>query len=224
MTRAKTERDRPVILPPKRTHIVEKAVVSGDSNEQSSDSKSTDRQTISKMKLAEIEKKPPRVLRPPPKSYEGAPVSTNPNPSSGVPPGPPIPPPPPPGAPAHSPLPRGPPPAPLPPRSLPRLAIGGDKVHQAPELIEFYQTLMKREAKKDTLSLISSTSDAKSNMIGEIQNKISFLLAVKATVETQGDFIMSLATEVRAASFKRIEYLVAFLNWLDEELSFLSGA
>ena len=44
---------------------------------------------------------------------------------------------------------------------------------------------------------------------------------MKADVETQGDFVMSLATEVRAASFTNIEDLVAFVNWLDEELSFL---
>lgn len=44
---------------------------------------------------------------------------------------------------------------------------------------------------------------------------------MKADVETQGDFVMSLATEVRAASFSEIEDLVAFVNWLDEELSFL---
>lgn len=44
---------------------------------------------------------------------------------------------------------------------------------------------------------------------------------VKADVETQGDFVQSLATEVRAASFTKVEDLVAFVNWLDEELSFL---
>lgn len=46
-------------------------------------------------------------------------------------------------------------------------------------------------------------------------------IQVKADVEAQGDFVMSLATEVRAASFTNIEDLVAFVNWLDEELSFL---
>ncbi|KAG7940739.1 hypothetical protein I3843_16G002200 [Carya illinoinensis] len=113
---------------------------------------------------------------------------------------------------------------PPPPGSLPRGGGSGDKVHRAPELVEFYQSLMKREAKKDTPSLFSSTpnaSDARSNMIGEIENRSSFLLAVKADVETQGDFVMSLATEVRAASFTNIEDLLAFVNWLDEELSFL---
>lgn len=40
-------------------------------------------------------------------------------------------------------------------------------------------------------------------------------------METQGDFVQSLAAEVRAASFTRIEDLLSFVNWLDEELSFL---
>lgn len=44
---------------------------------------------------------------------------------------------------------------------------------------------------------------------------------MKADVETQGEFVQSLATEVRAASFTNIEDLVVFVNWLDEELSFL---
>lgn len=44
---------------------------------------------------------------------------------------------------------------------------------------------------------------------------------MKADVETQGDFVTSLATEVRASSFTDVNDLVAFVNWLDEELSFL---
>lgn len=44
---------------------------------------------------------------------------------------------------------------------------------------------------------------------------------MKADVESQGDFVQSLATEVRAASFTSVEDLVSFVNWLDEELSFL---
>ncbi|KAJ0094297.1 hypothetical protein Patl1_16515 [Pistacia atlantica] len=179
---------------------------------------------ISKIKLEHIEKRPPRVLRPPPKPTGGAAVGANANPSSGVPPAPA---PAPPGAPPPPPpLPGGPPRPPPPPGSLPRGAGSGDKVQRAPELVEFYQSLMKREAKKDTTttSLISSTSnvsDARSNMIGEIENRSTFLLAVKADVETQGDFVQSLAAEVRAASFTSIDDLVAFVNWLDEELSFL---
>ncbi|KAJ4710589.1 Protein CHUP1, chloroplastic [Melia azedarach] len=155
---------KPPTLPPKLALIKEKPIPSGDSTDQSHDDKTAESQTISKMKLAQIEKRPPRAFRPPPKPYGGASAGTNANPSSGVVPSPP----PPPGA----------PPPPPPP-------------------------------------------DARSNMIGEIANKSSFLLAVKADVETQGDFVQSLAAEVRAASFTNVEDLVAFVNWLDEELSFL---
>ncbi|KAJ6431914.1 hypothetical protein OIU84_019233 [Salix udensis] len=208
----KGEKVIPITLPARLSQIKEKPVAFGESNEQSSD--------VSKMKLAHIEKRSPRVPRPPPKSSAAGPVATNANPLGGVPP----PPPPPPGAPPPPPPPGGPPPPPPPPGSLPRGAGSGDKVHRAPELVEFYQSLMKREAKKDTSSLTSSTSNvsnARSNMIGEIENRSSFLLAVKADVETQGDFVQSLATEVRAASFSNIDDLLAFVNWLDEELSFL---
>ncbi|CAA2967129.1 CHUP1, chloroplastic [Olea europaea subsp. europaea] len=219
---SKADKDKSVTLPPKLTLIKEKPVASGDSGDQSNDNK-IDSTTVSKMKLAQIEKRLPRVPRAPPKPSGGAPADKNTNTSSGA-PGMPPPPPPPPGAPLPSPPPAGGPPLPPPPPgSLSRLAGSGDKVHRAPELVEFYQTLMKREAKKDTPSLISSTSstsDSRSNMIGEIENRSSFLL-VKADVETQGDFVQSLATEVRAASFTNIEDLVAFVNWLDEELSFL---
>ncbi|PIN00444.1 hypothetical protein CDL12_27056 [Handroanthus impetiginosus] len=207
---------KPVSLPPKLSLIKEKPVVSGDSNEQSNDNR-VDTPIVSKMQLAEIEKRPPRVPRPPPKPSGGAPAGADtnaPNRALGGPPAPP-PPPAPPG---------GPPRPPPPPGSLIKGGGSGDKVHRAPELVEFYQTLMKREAKRDTSSLISAssnTSDARSNMIGEIANKSSFLLAVKADVETQGDFVQSLATEVRAASFTNIDDLVGFVNWLDEELSFL---
>jgi len=40
-------------------------------------------------------------------------------------------------------------------------------------------------------------------------------------VETQGDFVRTLVTEVRDATFATIEDVVAFVAWLDEELSFL---
>lgn len=221
-SRASKADNKPISLPPKLSQLKEKAVVvSGDSNEQSnSDGKTVDSQVVSRMQFAHIEKRAPRVPRPPPKS-SGA--GGNINPVSGVPAG--VPPPPRGGPPPPPPPPGGPPRPPPPPGSLPRGAGGGDKVHRAPELVEFYQSLMKREAKKDTTtSLVSSPSsavDARNNMIGEIANRSSFMLAVKADVETQGDFVQSLATEVRAATFSNINDLVTFVNWLDEELSFL---
>lgn len=206
-------------LPPKLAQIKEKVNVSSGSNDQSIDNKMADSPNVSKMKLAQIEKRPPRAPRPPPKPSGANASGQNANVSAGPSPGgpPPPPPPPPPRAPG------APPPPPPPPGGLARGAGTGEKVHRAPEVVEFYQSLMKREAKKDTTALIttSNTADARSNMIGEIENRSSFLLAVKADVETQGDFVQSLAAEVRAASFTDIEDLVAFVNWLDEELSFL---
>lgn len=170
---------KPVSLPPKLTLIKEKPIVSGSSNDQSNDNRA-DSPIVSKMQLAQIEKRAPRVPRPPPKSSGGAPGDANTNAPS-RPPGAPPAPPPPPGAPPPPPPPGGPPRPPPPPGSLSRGGGSGDKVHRAPELVEFYQSLMKREAKKDTSSLISTSSnasDARSNMIGEIENRSSFLLAV----------------------------------------------
>ncbi|KAI3893735.1 hypothetical protein MKW92_009561 [Papaver armeniacum] len=215
---------KPAILPPKLAKIKEKVVVTGGSGEQSNnDATEVASQVVSKIKYADIEKRPPRVPRPPPKSSGGGPGAAvaNANSPGGIPPPPrppggPPPPPPPPGG--------GPPRPPPPPGSLSKGPGTGDKVHRAPELVEFYQSLMKREAKKDTTLVTSSTSNtasARSNMIGEIENRSTFLLAVKADVETQGDFVQSLATEVRACSFTNIEDLLTFVNWLDEELSFL---
>ncbi|KAJ0985682.1 hypothetical protein J5N97_004038 [Dioscorea zingiberensis] len=226
-SRAKAEREKQFTLPPKLSQIKERtiptaaaaaAAAGGSASEQSNEVRVED-QVVSKIKLGHIEKRAPRVPRPPPRPSGGAAISDSkgaPTPSGGVPPPPPPPRPPlPPGA---------PPPPPPPPGSLMKSQGGGDKVHRAPEVVEFYQTLMKREAKKETTSLplsSSSPADIRSNMLGEIENRSAFLLAVKADVETQGEFVQSLAAEVRAASFTDIEDLVSFVNWLDEELSFL---
>ncbi|KAJ6350873.1 hypothetical protein OIU78_006905 [Salix suchowensis] len=93
----KGKRDKPITLPAELSQINEKPVASGGSNDQSNDGKDVDSQKISKMKLAHIEKRPPRVPRPPPKPSAGVPVATNFNPSGRVPP--------PPGAPTPPPLP-----------------------------------------------------------------------------------------------------------------------
>ncbi|KAG2617337.1 hypothetical protein PVAP13_3NG180218 [Panicum virgatum] len=183
-------------LPPKLAQIKERApAANAASSEQSSDNQNNTL-VVSQLKLTNIEKRATRVPRPPPTRSTAASGATN--TSSGV-------------------------QTPRPPGALPRSLAGGDKVHRAPEIVEFYQSLMKREAKKETSlgSVSSNVSDARSNMIGEIENRSTFLLAVKADVETQGEFVESLASEVRAASFVNIDVVVEFVNWLDEELSFL---
>ncbi|KAH7650606.1 Formin homology 2 domain (FH2 domain)-containing protein [Dioscorea alata] len=228
------EREKSIILPPKLAQIKERtnnvpAATGDDVNHQNSNEGRDHHpeQVMSKIKLGHIEKRAPRVPRPPPKPSgsdntrsDSKSTTTTPSASDGVPPPPPPPPP-------RPPLPTGAPPPPPPPAAglIIKGQASGDKVQRAPEVVEFYQTLMKREAKKETTLLLpssaSSAADIRSSMLGEIENRSAFLLAVKADVETQGDFVQSLAAEVRAASFTNIEDLVSFVNWLDEELSFL---
>lgn len=57
------------------------------------------------------------------------------------------------------------------------------------------------------------------DMIGEIENRSSHLLAIKSDVETQADFIRFLIKEVQGAAFVDIEDVVTFVKWLDVELS-----
>ncbi|XP_043697102.1 protein CHUP1, chloroplastic-like isoform X3 [Telopea speciosissima] len=64
-------------------------------------------------------------------------------------------------------------------------------------------------------------ANVRSSMIGEIENRSSHLLAIKADVETQGEFVNSLIREVNGAVYQNIEDVVAFVKWLDDELCFL---
>ncbi|KAL6546257.1 hypothetical protein OROMI_021978 [Orobanche minor] len=120
-------------------------------------------------------------------------------------------------------LPPPPPPPPPHPKLTARSMTG--KVQRAPQVVEFYHSLMKRESRKECLN--SGTADAsgvanvRSSMIGEIENRSSHLLAIKADVETQGEFVNSLIREVNDAVYQNIEDVVAFVKWLDDELCFL---
>ncbi|KAL3616776.1 hypothetical protein CASFOL_039170 [Castilleja foliolosa] len=118
-----------------------------------------------------------------------------------------------------------PPPPPPPPMKLMARSTAG-KVQRAPQVVEFYHSLMKRESRKDCLSSSGTTdgvdvANVRSSMIGEIENRSSHLLAIKADVETQGEFVNSLIREVNDAVYQNIEDVVAFVKWLDDELCFL---
>lgn len=118
---------------------------------------------------------------------------------------------------------RPPPPPPPPPKFMARNITG--TVQRAPQVVEFYHSLMKRDTRKDSSGAgICDTSDVanvRSSMIGEIENRSSYLLAIKADVETQGEFVNSLIQEVNNAVYQDIEDVVAFVKWLDDELCFL---
>ncbi|XP_030517065.1 protein CHUP1, chloroplastic [Rhodamnia argentea] len=154
----------------------------------------------------------PRVPKPPPKRSASLPPSLH----GSCPPAPPPPPPPP----ARSaPAPPPPPPPPRGARPVP------EKVRRVPEVVEFYHSLMRRDSRRDSgggaaADAPPSTANAR-DMIGEIENRSTHLLAIKTDVETQGDFIRSLIKEVEEAAFTGIEDVVPFVKWLDDELSYL---
>ncbi|KAK4743715.1 hypothetical protein SAY87_010027 [Trapa incisa] len=162
-------------------------------------------------------------------------------------PAPPPPPPPPPPQPSKAPPPPLPPPPPPPPRSSkapppppplpeitmiappPPLPMTGwpvqPKVRRVPEVVELYHSLMRRDSRRESGGGAPSdgapcTANAR-DMIGEIENRSAHLHAIKTDVETQGDFIRFLIKEVEEASFVDIKDVVAFVKWLDDELSYL---
>ncbi|KAL1829655.1 hypothetical protein ACET3Z_008067 [Daucus carota] len=113
-------------------------------------------------------------------------------------------------------------PPPLPPKGL---MTGEGKVSRVPEVVEFYHSLMRRDSRRDTggggaTDGRPGTTNAR-NMIGEIENRSAYLLAIKSDVETQGEFIRFLIKEVEDAKFTDIQDAVAFVKWLDDELSYL---
>ncbi|KAD3336767.1 hypothetical protein E3N88_32286 [Mikania micrantha] len=82
-----------------------------------------------------------------------------------------------------------------------------------------------RDSRKDSLNDgicdALDVNNVRNSMIGEIENRSSHLLAIKEDVETQGEFVNSLIREVNNAVYPDIEDVVAFVNWLDDELCFL---
>ncbi|XP_047158361.1 protein CHUP1, chloroplastic-like [Vigna umbellata] len=121
-------------------------------------------------------------------------------------------------------LPPPPPPPPPPPMNFASKSNTAT-VKRAPQVVELYHSLMKRDSRKDSsnggLSDAPDVADVRSSMIGEIENRSSHLLAIKADIETQGEFVNSLIREVKNAVYQNIEDVVAFVKWLDDELCFL---
>lgn len=117
-------------------------------------------------------------------------------------------------------LPPPPPPPPMPSKLQGRPMKA---VQRVPEVVEFYRSLTRKEGKSDmrTGALgIPVVTNAR-EMIGEIENRSAYLLAIKSDVETQADFINFLTREVENAAYREISDVEAFVKWLDEELSYL---
>ncbi|KAJ8491665.1 hypothetical protein OPV22_013386 [Ensete ventricosum] len=179
-----------------------------------------------------LEPRAPTVPKPPPmpsalfsssssSSETASPVATSKGPKLSC--LPPIPPPAPLAVPAAASGARPPPPPPPPPPRGSRSAAG--RVRRVPEVVEFYHSLMRRETKRESCGGGQDAPPAAAanprDMIGEIETRSAHLLAIRTDVETQGDFIRFLIKEVEQAAFAGIEDVVAFVKWLDEELSIL---
>ncbi|CAN6454598.1 unnamed protein product [Victoria cruziana] len=157
------------------------------------------RTEVSKLSHVEIEKRTLRIPNPPPRPSNPVPIESEKDKDSRV---------------------------PLPPPPPPKFSTKNSTsvVQRAPEVVEFYHSLMKRDSRKESsggLCDVQNVANVRSSMIGEIENRSAHLLAIKADVETQGEFVRSLMREVKNAVYNDIEDVVAFVNWLDEELGFL---
>ncbi|TXG48224.1 hypothetical protein EZV62_027518 [Acer yangbiense] len=122
-------------------------------------------------------------------------------------------------------VPQAPPPPPPPPLPAPKLSVKSGVVQRAPQVVEFYHSLMKRDSRKEAsnggICEVPDVANVRSSMIGEIENRSSHLLAIKADIATQGEFVNSLIREVNNAVYQNIEDVDAFVKWLDDELCFL---
>ncbi|PIA32386.1 hypothetical protein AQUCO_04500174v1 [Aquilegia coerulea] len=117
----------------------------------------------------------------------------------------------------------GPPPPPPPPPPSKFSAGSANVVRRVPGVMEFYHSLTRKDSRIDSNTSIAGVQIAANarNMIGEIENRSRYLMAIKSDVETQGDLIRFLTKEVVNATFKDIADVEALVKWLDRELSYL---
>ncbi|KAJ6299257.1 hypothetical protein OIU76_020264 [Salix suchowensis] len=97
------------------------------------------------------------------------------------------------------------------------------KMRRVPEVVEFYRLLTRRDAHMEnrTNSAAVPVVAFTPGMIGEIENRSSYLSAIKSDVEKQKEFINFLIKEVESSAFNDISDVKAFVKWLDDELSSL---
>ncbi|KAH9313072.1 hypothetical protein KI387_028107, partial [Taxus chinensis] len=197
----------------------------GEQKEEKKKEVSTAKQPVlAKFMYAEGTKRPLRIPNPPPKpslvTSEALTTAIPKDPSS-IPP-----PPPPPKGLSNIPVPPPPPSRPSSPVDVlhSKSTVRKDAMQKSPEVVQFYRSLMRRDSKNFSATGNSENPDiagSRSSMIGEIENRSAHLLAIKEDVETQGDFVRYLIRELQAAAYANIEDVLAFVQWLDEELSFL---
>ncbi|XP_076919220.1 INCREASED PETAL GROWTH ANISOTROPY 1-like protein 1 [Bidens hawaiensis] len=113
---------------------------------------------------------------------------------------------------------------PPPPPPLPSTPVGLKAVRRVPAVMEFYRSLMKREStykenKNGVTGLVPVTYSR--DMIGEIENRSTYLSSIKSDVEKYGERLNFVIREVESASFTKISEVETFVKWIDGELSCL---
>ncbi|OMP02435.1 hypothetical protein COLO4_11093 [Corchorus olitorius] len=114
-------------------------------------------------------------------------------------------------------------PAPPPPPLPSKLLAGSRSVRRVPEVAELYRLLTRKDATMENKTNAAATPVLAftRNMIGEIENRSTYVSAIKSDVEKQKEFINFLISEVQSAAFKEISDVEVFVKWLDQELSSL---
>ncbi|GKU96077.1 hypothetical protein SLEP1_g9357 [Rubroshorea leprosula] len=111
-----------------------------------------------------------------------------------------------------------PPPPPPPPRPPAKVAI----IPRAPSTVQLCHSSTKQACKSDRPPAGNHNKppviSVHSSIVGEIQNRSAHLLAIKADIETKGEFINSLIQKVSDAAYTDIEDVLKFVDWLDNEL------
>nr|GEV29573.1 reverse transcriptase domain-containing protein [Tanacetum cinerariifolium] len=112
---------------------------------------------------------------------------------------------------------------PPPPPPLPSSPVGSKAVRRVPAVMEFYRSLMKKDTQKDNKNgVVGGVSVTYSrDMIGEIENRSTYLTSIKSDVEKYGQLLNFLIREVQSAAFTEISDVEVFVKWLDGELSCL---
>ncbi|KAJ0232091.1 hypothetical protein HA466_0294040 [Hirschfeldia incana] len=115
-----------------------------------------------------------------------------------------------------------PPPPPPPPRPLAKAS----RAQKSPPVSQLFQLLKKQENTRDLSPSVSGNksqvNSAHNSIVGEIQNRSAHLIAIKADIETKGDFINDLIQKVLTTCFSDMEDVVKFVDWLDNELATLA--
>ncbi|RDX98118.1 Protein CHUP1, chloroplastic, partial [Mucuna pruriens] len=119
-----------------------------------------------------------------------------------------------------------PPPPPMPPSIPSRPIAKANNTQKSPAFVKLFHSLKNQEGLKSTTRSVKQQKpvavNVHSSIVGEIQNRSAHLLAIRADIETKGEFINDLIKKVVEAAYSDIEDVLSFVNWLDGELSSLA--